>query len=232
MGRLKIRVGLVPGITVAIAGQIGGLRHRMGAHAFARVRLLIDVVPQEQHQVGRLGGQGRVGRIVAGGKLLAGRVSQLQPVHRCARGRGRAGAPHGTGMAAGDEAIPVRPTRSEAAHLDMDRMPGLGDRQRSTVCNHPLEALVGGDLPPHRDRGSRHPAPKFLGPGRQSGPQHHAVRGGLTRRHAQAERIVRHPGLGHGGGPCAGGQRQSRQTRRLGQQASAVDHHFADTPMA
>ena len=232
MGRLKVRVGLVPGITVAIAGQIGGLRHRMGAHAFAGVGLFVDVVPEEQHQVRRLGGQGGVGGKVAGGILLAGGESELQPVHRDARGRGGARAPHGAGMPAGDEAIPVHAPRSQAAHLDVHRVPGFGPRECPATDDDALQPLVLGDLPANGHRRGRHPAANLPGLGHQPGPQHHAVRGGLTRRHAQAERIVRHPGLGHGGGPCAGGQRQSRQTRRLGQQASAVDHHFADTPMA
>ena len=194
MQTLQVRVGPMQRIAVAIAGQGGGVLEPVAAHDVGRPRpgagVFVDVVAQEQGQVRRLVGHVAIGAEIADLPVRAGGDGQLQPIHVRIRRRRRAGQAHRAALAGGGEPIPVGAAGGQALDLHMDRMGGGGIRRDLARGDDAGKALVGGDVPAHRD--GRAQTALSVGGDRIDGqprPQHETVRPRIAAGHAQREQI-------------------------------------------
>jgi hypothetical protein len=206
------RVGAVLGMAVAVLDE--GVRlvsALVAAHRGVRGPALVDVVPDEQHDVGVLVEHVGVRREVAVLPVLAGGQRDTQPPPGSLRVGSRAGAPDGRDLPAGPEPVPVRAVGAQPAHIDVDAVPEPRHRPRGAAPHDALEPLVFGDLPLHRHGAVGHSATAQR-LGGEPGPQHDAVGQRVAGRHAEAEdavgqrrfdglRDLWQPQLGGGGGP-------------------------------
>jgi hypothetical protein len=96
--------------------------------------VLVDVVAEEQHQIGRLLGEMPVGREIAELVIGAGAEAEAKPVERRARRRRGSGVTDRACLAAGDEAVPIVTIWREACAFDMQRMRESGSATASPCC--------------------------------------------------------------------------------------------------
>src|SRR5439155_4026294 len=131
MRRLKIFVGLVLRIAIAVVGEAEApAALAVVTDDVATRRPLVDVVAEKKDRVEILARQIRVGRVVALHVVLAGGEGETERLRCGARGRRRAGSADGALDTARAEAIPVHPVRIEATHFDVDRVGELREGAR------------------------------------------------------------------------------------------------------
>ena len=96
------------------------------------------------------------------------------------------------------EAVVVVRGRVEPVDDDVDGVGVIGLGRRRALLDDVRERAVGGHLPTDVDVLVGHAAQAVGGQrlGRQAGPQHDGVGTGVTRRHAQRERVARQVGGG------------------------------------
>jgi hypothetical protein len=188
--RLQVRVGLVLRVAVAILDHGAGLATGVLADVVDAPGGLVDVVADEHHDVHVLVEKMAVRAVVALLELLARPQpeTELARVAGCRRRGARASDP--AHLVAGHEAVPVPPGRFEARDLHVDAVAAAGERVDRAAPHQPREPLVGGHLPADGDRLRIHAAAvqRF---GRQSAPEHDAVRQRRTRRDAKREGMLR-----------------------------------------
>ena len=198
MRGLQVSVGLVLGVPVAVVVQRGQFATHVLAGFAVAGRSFVNVIAQVNDQVQVLAGQVLQRREQACLVVLATGKGKPQPIRRAFGRRSRSRAADRAGFAGGLEPVPVSASRLESLDLHVDAVsqprrsrggPGLDD------LGH---CLVGSDLPGDRHILRRH-ASTFKRLGRQSRPEHHALRLRISGSHAQRERVIRKPHAAVGG---------------------------------
>ena len=198
VGGLKVDVHLVLGIATAIIAERIDLAAKVLTDRFGRpirpaaqavAAPLVDVVAIAEHEIRLLACEIAVRGEPALFIILAAGNAEAHPVDRLAdRGRGhRASSP--AALASGVEAVPVGASRQEPANLDMHRMTKLGTRQRRARGDDVAHARGARYFPLHFHRSGRHAVANLEGVGREPGPDHEAIRGGIARRDAELEGV-------------------------------------------
>ena len=123
VGRLQVAIDLVLRIPVAIVAEPEAPPAPfVVAHEIPARGALVDVIAEKDDGVQVLAGKVRVRRVVPLCVVLARREREAERLRRRA-GRGRRPRPADRTLRSGRaEAIPVRPVRLEAGHLDVHRV--------------------------------------------------------------------------------------------------------------
>jgi hypothetical protein len=176
VGGLQLGVGLVGGEPLPVVGQgdrfapLGEADVAPVAHQRFVRGVLVDVVPDEQDEVGRLPGDLAVGGEVA--VLVVGARGERKPqrVDGGADRRRRLRPADRAQVAAGLEPVEVLPPWLQAGHVDVDavdevrvgdRLPGLDDRAELVVVGHlPADRVRDRVHAAARDRDRRQPRPE------------------------------------------------------------------------
>ena len=214
VGALQVGIGLVLRVPPPVVGERPQLAALVAAHVplprRADLRALVEVVAQVQHQVGLLLGQPSVGREPA--LLVVGARGDREPCVPCPStprpapcGSGRpatGGPPPGTGRSTRAPA-PGRPTSTctlcaqpGSATAYPPRTTRRNDASSAT-CQCTTTWRRGMPPSPSGSSGSR----------RQPGPEHHAGRPRVARRHPEGERLAQRPDSVGPLGRVAGRQR-------------------------
>ena len=155
MRRLKILVGLVLRVAIAVVGEAEAPAPlAVVTDDVPTRRPLVDVVAEKKDGVEILARQVRVRRVVALHVVLAGGEGETERLRCGARGRRRAGSADGALDTARAEAIPVHPVRIEATHFDVDRMGELREGARSARAHNVFHSVIAGNEPFDADRGA------------------------------------------------------------------------------
>jgi hypothetical protein len=155
MGCLQVGVALVPGVSRSVALQrvglgeeVGGKRRLESPATLAFVDgTFVDVVAEEDDDVGPVGGEVPVGGVVASVPRLTRRRGDVEladrptALRRCLRSPGAADPPSAL------EPVAVFAAGGETVDDDVDRVPELRNRQCRTAPFHGCEVRVAGDLP-------------------------------------------------------------------------------------
>ena len=218
MGGLQLRIGLVPGVAVAVLLERGRLGSQMDPRSRVdgslRSGIFVDVVAEPDHEIGVLLGDVAVRRVVAAGVVLATGHGELRLGHRD-RGIGRrTGRADRTDVLA--DAKAVVPHAWVERHDSVNTVPSLGSGDLRTTGKHRAELGSVADLPRHRDVVLGHAA-TVERVGRESRPQHDADRIWIPRGDSDGERVGRQ----HDGCERRGRRRSCRRRARNGRRHGA-----------
>ena len=190
MRRLKILVGLVLRVAIAVVGEAEAPAPlAVVTDDVPTRRPLVDVVAEKKDGVEILARQVRVRRVVALHVVLAGGEGETERLRGSARGRGGAGAADGTLDAGGTEAVPVDAVRFERAHLDVHGVRELGERAGSARAHHVLHGIVARHCPLDIHGRAPHPSARER-VGRETRPQNDAVGCRVARGDTERERVL------------------------------------------
>ena len=156
--------------------------------------IFVDVVAGVEHEVESLVGnaaeRGEVARLV----MVAAADRKAELIDDRIRRRRRFRSPHLTDFAAGMKPIPVLTAGLQALDFDVDGVSKFRPGNRRSLLLDGAERLVARDLPANFNSRHRHSA-AIQRVRREPGPQHDAVRPGITRRHAKSEGVGAENGL-------------------------------------
>ena len=189
MGGLQGGVACVQCVAVPKVRQRGGVAQVVGARQVGgifRRRVFVDVVAQEQHQVGLVGHKMVPGGVVTVFPALAGGKADAQRGGQVTGGRGRARAAGGADGIAQHEAVVVPATGRQAAQLHMHAVAERGQRGGLALLHDLGKACVVRHLPPHGVGGLHQ---RRVGQ-HQPRPQHHTVGRRVSTGHAQREGVA------------------------------------------
>jgi hypothetical protein len=172
---LQVRIGLVLRVAVAVPDERVRLALGVAAHTAFAPRAFVDVVTQEEHEVGVLLQQVTMCSEVPDLEVLTRRESKLEwPRARARVGRG-AGAADRADRVAGPEAVEVRARRLQPSHVDVHAVAERRHGVHAAPARDLPEALVVSDLPLDRV-GKRPETAPLQGFRRQPCPQHDSGR--------------------------------------------------------
>lgn len=210
---LQVGIAAIERVARAEVVQGADRRQRVRSHR-APAGGLIDVVAEEQHQVGLLAEHVPVRRVMAHLPALAGRVGEAQPVHDGIGCGKRARAALRTDGVAGHQAVAVPAVRPQSGDFHVDRVrklrhgerrAGRDDRARGAVLEH---------LPADGHRRCRiQPVIE------QARPEHEAVGRGGAAGHTQPVRVRAEA---RGRGRCAGGGAEDAEPCQCAKQGAAA----------
>ena len=220
---LQERIAAVGGVPAAVVGERGQLRLVVVQPHAALSRLLVDVVAEVKHQIGRLLGHVAIRREVARLIVLAAGKGKPQRFgsRRCCRHR--AGAADRALRVAAAEAVGIPPPRLQAFHLDMHRVGQLRHRDSCASLDDVLKRIIRGNFPDDIDRLRPHAPVGIKRLRSEPRPEHHAVGRGVTRRHAKAEGVGSKATCGTARHGPLSQHRRRREAARISQKPPPVE---------